>query len=407
MDGREKKIVFLTSTVHGLLHMQMLVFAAVNIVMAEELGISITAIGFIGTLSYFLFGLGALPAGFVIDAFGARRVIALCVGGIAVANLMLALSPDPFWALGGLALAGLSGSMYHPAGLGLISRNVRQTGVAMGIHGTFGNTGLALGPLIAGFITALFGWRWAYLWISIPMAVLALVYLTTRFGDVGEDERHLHPQPEKRFAKGFLPLLLTVISLQFLSGFIYRSSITFMPAHSAEVISGWFSGLDATARGGLLTGIIFLAGAVGQLLAGLLSARMRTETIQLVCAVAVVPLLAGMGLLTGIPMLATGMTYAFVFFAMQPLGNALVAKYSPAGLRGRSYGFSFFLSFGIGSFGSGFAGYIGDNYGFNYIYLWLAAAGCISVALSAVILFLAIRHGRRLEAREDLIAAQG
>jgi len=406
VDAREKKIVYLTSTVHALVHMQMLVFAAVNILMAQELGVSITAIGFVGTLSYFLFGLGALPAGFIIDAVGARRVLAICAAGIVLADLVLFFSPNPVWAMAGLALFGLSGSVYHPAGLGLISRNVRQTGLAMGIHGTFGNVGLALGPMAAGFIAAAFGWRWAYLWIALPMGLMAFIFFTTRFGDVGEDHRHLQPDPPKNFAKGLLLLLLLVIMLQSLSGFIYRSSITFMPAHAAEAVSGWFSGLDPTSRGGLLTGIIFLAGALGQFLAGLLSSRFRSETLQMICAAAVVPLLAGVGVLTGLPMLSVGMLYAFVFFGMQPIGNALVAKYSPAGLRGRSYGVSFFLSFGLGSFGSGFAGFIGENQGFPSLYLWLAAIGCLSIALSAIILVLALRRGHRMAAKEKLLAAQ-
>jgi len=163
MDRREKRIVYLTSSVHGLVHMHMLAFAAVNILMASDLGISITAIGFVGTIGYFLFGLGALPAGFAVDAIGARRVIALCAAGIAVADLIIALAPDAFWSMAGLALLGVSGSVYHPSGLGLISRNVRKTGLAMGIHGVFGNTGLAMGPLVAGFVASMFGWRWAYI----------------------------------------------------------------------------------------------------------------------------------------------------------------------------------------------------------------------------------------------------
>jgi MFS family permease len=406
MDAREKKIVYLASTMHAMVHMQMLVFAAVNIMMARELGASITAIGLVGTVSYFLFGLGALPAGFVIDAIGARRVLAICAACLAAANLLLAFSPGPLWAMAGLGLMGLSGSVYHPSGLGLISRNVRQTGLAMGLHGTFGNIGLAMGPLIAGFVASSLGWRWAYLWVAAPMALLAFVFFTTRFRDVGEDSRHLQPNPPRRFAKGMLILLLVVIVLQSLSGFIYRSSITFMPAHAGQAVGGWFDSLDPTSRGGLLTGVIFLAGALGQYLAGLCSARMRTETLQLILAALVVPLLVGVGAFTGLPMLGTGMAYAFFFFSMQPLGNALVAKYSPEGLRGRSYGLSFFLSFGIGAFGSGFAGFVGETQGFASVYLWLALISVFSVALAAVILAMALRRGRRMDAREKLLAAQ-
>lgn len=406
MDKRERKIVLLTSTVHGMVHMQMLAFAAVNLLMAKELGVSVTVIGLVGTVSYFLFGLGALPAGFVIDAIGARRVVALCTAGLAAANVLIAVSPDPLWAILGLALMGISGSVYHPAGLGLISRNVRNTGVAMGLHGTFGNIGLALGPLSAGFVASMFGWRWAYLWLAAPMAFMALTYMNTRFGDVREEEIKNKTVPSKQFTKGFLSALLLVIVLQSTSGFIYRASITFMPAHSAAAIGDWLSGLDPTARGGLLTGVIFLAGAVGQLLAGWLSTRMRTEALQLILACLVAPLLAAFGLLSGFPMMATGMAFAFIFFGLQPLGNTLVAKYSPEGLRGRSYGLSFFLSFGIGAFGSGFAGYIGESQGFAVTYLWLAALGLVSILLAATILLIALKRGGHLSVEEKIKTGQ-
>jgi MFS family permease len=406
MDAREKKIVYLISLMHGLVHMQMLIFAAVNILMARDLGTSLTAIGFVGTVCYFLFGLGALPAGFVIDVVGARRVLAICAVGLAISSIVLALSPDPFWAIAGLGLMGFCGSVYHPSGLGLISRNVRQIGLAMGIHGTVGNFFEAMGPLVAGFVAASFGWRWAYLWVAAPMVVMAFVFFTTRFRDVGEDSRHLQPDPPKRFAKGFLMLMLTVVVLQSLSGFIYRSSITFMPAHAAQAVGGWFNNLDPIARGGLLTGIIFFAGAAGQLLFGVISARVRTEMLQMILTVAMAPLLVCVGMLTGLPMLGAAMAYAFFFFGLQPLGNSLVAKYSPEGLRGRSYGLSFFLSFGIGAFGSGFAGFIGETQGFPSIYLWLALIAVGSVILAGIILIMALRRGKRMDAREKLLAAQ-
>ena len=395
MDGREKKIVFLTSTVHGLVHMQMLVFAAVNIMMAQELGASITAIGFVGTLSYFLFGLGALPAGFVIDAIGARRVIAVCLMGMAAADLMLVFAPSPIWAMSGLALLGLSGSVYHPAGLGLISRNVSKHGLAMGFHGVFGNVGLAMGPLVAGFAAAFLGWRWAYVIVFVPVVMLAAVFFKIRFGDVGEENRHLQPQPSKVFAAGMMAMLMLVILLQSLAGFIYRASLTFLPAHAAQAASEWFSGLDPASRGGLLTGIILLAGAVGQFVAGFLTQRFRTETLLFICALLVAPTLLGLGLMSGMPMLAVGMMFAFVFFAMQPLWNSLVAKYSPPGLRGRSYGLSFFLSFGLGAFGSGFAGWIGETQGFSTVYLWLAGIELFTIAAGVVLVVKAIKNGRR------------
>lgn len=395
MDAKEKKIVFLTSTVHALVHMQMLIFAAINIEMANDLGASITAIGFVGTIGFFLFGFGALPAGFIIDKIGARKVLAISLCGIAVADAILAFAPGGMWAMIGLALLGLSGSMYHPAGLGLISRNVRQTGHALGIHGTIGNFGVASGPLVAGFVASMFGWRWAYLWPLIPTAALAVTYIFIRFGDVGEDHKHLNPEPNKKFSAGMLRVMLLVIVLQAISGFMYRASNTFMPAFTGQALSEFFSNLDATARGGLFTGIILIAGSVGQYLSGWLTKKHSTEKLQLLATILVAPLLLAMSLLSGLPMLGSAMAFAFVFYGLQPLGNSLVAKYSPPGLRGRSYGLSFFLSFGLGAFGSGFAGYVGEYQGFSQIYMWLAAIGVISILIAIIVFQFAVKREQK------------
>lgn len=386
MDSREKKIVYLTSTVHALVHMQMLTFAAVNVGMAADLGTSIEGIGFIGVVGYFLFGFGALPAGFVIDRIGARRVIALCTLGMAVADVMLYFAPSAPVAIAGLALLGLSASLYHPAGLGLISRNVKQTGHAMALHGMIGNIGVAGGPLVAGLIAGSFGWRWAY---ALPLAISALmafVYFTTRFGDVGEDARHNDPNPGRRFAPGMLRILLLVIVLQMLSGFIYRASNTFMPAYTGGALSEFFSSLDPTARGGLITGIILIAGSIGQYVSGRLTKRHQTERLQVVAAVLVAPLLLGVGMLGGWALLITAMAFSFIFYGLQPLGNTLVAKYSPPALRGRSYGLSFFLNFGLGAFGSGFAGSVAHRQGYNVIYIWLAGVAALSILFAWLVL---------------------
>lgn len=385
MTFHEKKIVYPTSLIHGLVHVQMLIFAVVNIEMAADLGTSVTGIGFIGTISYFLFGLGALPAGFIIDKIGARKVIVICVSGMAVGDALIAFGNSEMFVMAGLALLGLAGSLYHPAGLGLISRNVEQPGHALGIHGTFSNVAVAFGTLLTGFVASQFGWKAAYIWPIVPMIIFSVTYYFIRFGDVGEDNKHLNPNPSQKFEGNMFKIMILVILIQAISGFVYRASNTFLPAFTGKALADMVSGLDVLARGGLMASVILIFGALGQYLSGRLTRRFEMEKLQLLFALSVVPMLVLMATTSGPVLLISGMAFAFTFYGLQPLGNALVAKYSPPGMRGRSYGLSFFLNFGVGAFGSWFAGYVGDYYGFQNVYLSLAFVSVFSVAIAFLV----------------------
>ncbi len=108
---------------------------------------------------YLAAGLGALPAGWLADRFGSRRVVAIflvgaaaCLGFTAMARNLVSLSVAIFF-------LGAFCSLYHPAGLAAISRECRPIGRAMGIHGMGGNLGLAMGPLLVAGLTSVIGWR--------------------------------------------------------------------------------------------------------------------------------------------------------------------------------------------------------------------------------------------------------
>ena len=51
-----------------------------------------------------------------------------------------------------LAGMGLFSGIYHPIGLGMISKGVNRMSMALGYNGMFGNLGLATAPLMTGII---------------------------------------------------------------------------------------------------------------------------------------------------------------------------------------------------------------------------------------------------------------
>ena len=78
----------------------------------------------------------------------------------------------------------------------------------------------------------------------------------------------------------------------------------------------------------------------------------------------------------------------FVHFMYQPIGNAMIAEYTSSSSRGIGYGFSFFLSFGVGSLASGVGGVVAIHYGVAAVFVFVAvvmgAAALVSLYLHRI-----------------------
>jgi len=119
-----------------------------------------------------------------------------------------------------------------------------------------------------------------------------------------------------------------------------------------------------TAVGGALTTAALLVGLAGMYVAGRLAdGGMRPARVFLLGAVLQVPFFLAIAWLNGTALLPLAMAVAFFHFTTQPVGNHMVADFTPPRLRGLGYGLYFFLAFGAGSTGAGLGGWISENYG--------------------------------------------
>ena len=104
-------------------------------------------------------GLGAFLAGWLVDRFGTRRMLAIfllgCSGMSLLAGFVLSL-PTLFVVM---CFMGIFACIYHPAGLALLSRetDIHNRGRALGIHGVFGSAGIGAAPFIAWFVLNICG----------------------------------------------------------------------------------------------------------------------------------------------------------------------------------------------------------------------------------------------------------
>ena len=79
---------------------------------------------------------------------------------------------------------------------------------------------------------------------------------------------------------------------------------------------------------------------------------------------------------------------AFFHFLTQPVGNQMVAEFTPPRLRGLGYGIYFFMTFGAGSAGAMLSGWVSDKVGLAKMFPALAAVlvpGIIAMLFLALI----------------------
>jgi MFS transporter, FSR family, fosmidomycin resistance protein len=158
---RDVKIMGLVGVAHGASHFYQLALPPLFPLLKVQFGVSFVELGLLATLLYATSGFAQAAAGFVVDRFGARRVM---LSGLILLSLsiMAGAFVTQYWMFYVIAvLAGLGNSVFHPADLSILTRKVSQSrlGRAYGTHTFFGNVGWAAAPVLVGGIAVAADWR--------------------------------------------------------------------------------------------------------------------------------------------------------------------------------------------------------------------------------------------------------
>ena len=231
-----------TTATHTLVHMLELTYGVVLISIRPEFGADEVVLGALANVLGFTFGLTALPAGFLVDRIGERRLLIICSLGMALAALGTGLAPNIVVLGVMLGLLGMMMGIFHPAATTFIARIAPRRGFGFGLLGVGGSLGLALGPICAGAAAAAMGWRAAYLVLAVPALILAVLFLTTRpDAETVATETATPPDPPAvnfwRAVKPVAPLITLILLAQILAGLIYRGVVTYLPTHLSSMVS--------------------------------------------------------------------------------------------------------------------------------------------------------------------------
>lgn len=370
---RERVILALTVAAHAVTHVAEQAFPAVALlVMADFFGTA-EAYGAIGDANFFaalLFGSAALPSGRLVDRLGSRRVLLIMLGGTGLSLFGMALASEYRVFTAALAALGFFSGLYHPAGTTMISIGIRRHGRAMGAHGMGGTLGLAVTPALAAGLAGIWNWRVACSVLGLLPLLLALVVVIGKI-DVGRKASPADdPGPADR--RYLLRPLAFICLMGVFNGMTYRGLMTFLPAYfTTRVHLDWLP-VGPYVIGGAMTTTILLLGIGGQLLGGTLADRLPREKLYTGIFLLGAPVLLSLRFLSDLPLILMAAFFAFLYFANQPVGNALVPRYAAPGIRGSIYGLFFFTGFGAGSIMSPVAGWVGERFALENIFLLLS-----------------------------------
>ena len=136
----------------------------------RDLQISSTQAQWVQEAYTLVFAALLLLFGRLADQHGRRRLFIAGVALFVAASAVAAFAPSGGWLIGSRFLQGVGGAMVLPTSLSLINAGFRgrERGIAFAIWGsTIGGTA-ALGPLLGGWLTSAFSWRWAFA-VNIPI----------------------------------------------------------------------------------------------------------------------------------------------------------------------------------------------------------------------------------------------
>ncbi|MFQ5478419.1 MAG: MFS transporter [Candidatus Binatia bacterium] len=374
----EKHTLQLTAVGHFGAHFAMLVFPTVAVFIASQEGLALETVLGWSFAGYLLFGLGALPIGVLADHLRAVWVVRTGVVGTGVALMAVSLAePGPGLAVA-LALVGVFASLYHPAGLGLISRTVAARGRALGINGIFGNVGIAGAPLAAELACGAWGWRGAYLALGALMLAFGLMVAFRRIdepepGELSGDDGH-HESGERMKLFAILMVAMT------LGGLSYRANTVAQPAYFAERVDYFGHGVA--------TSMVYALGILGQYVGGRLADRHDLRVLYLCFHGLSLPFVLAMALLSGLPLIGSAALFVFFSIGMQPIENSLVARFTPDRWRCTGYGLKFSVVFGVGALSVGGVRLLLQSYGLAAVFL---AVGGVVGLLVCIASWLAFR----------------
>lgn len=385
MRGNRMGFLFLNIG-HAYTHLFMLLYPTAVLTMGDDFPGSYGALLGLSVFGFIAFGAGALPAGWLGDRWSRRGMMILFFFGIGASSIATSFATTPVAVAIGLTAVGLFAAIYHPVGIALVSANAERMGRDLGVNGVWGNAGVALAAITAGFLSDTLGWRAAF-WIPGVIAIATGIYYAL-FVD------HETTVKSGQGASSTVPgrndqvRVFVILAIATVAGSTIFNSTTIAMPKMFELRLGAIVD-SATDIGAWLT-LVFLVAAFSQVLVGHLIDRFPLKSVFLLVGALHIPMMVLGATASGGWLLAGAVVMMAVVFGFIPISDTIVARYVGAEWRSRAYAVKYVLSFGVSASVVPLVGWVHDSTGgFQTLYVILTL---LAVAMFGV---AALMPGRR------------
>jgi MFS family permease len=369
---------------HGFSHMFTVLYATAVLYLPKVFDLPYGELLGLSSLGLVLFGVGALPAGWLGDRWSQIGMMAIFFIGIGFGAIVVGLATGPERLFIGLTLIGLFASIYHPVGIAWVVAWANKQGIALGINSVFGNAGIAIAPVFVGLMIDYVTWRAAFIIpgvLSIFVgAGLLLVWRAGWIRDVTKDRTPTDVPDSSAFVRVFIVLTITMTC----TGIVYIGVTNTMPK---LLEMGLSASLAASyTEIGVFVGIISGLASLSSIFGGWMADRYSARSIYIIFWALQIPILFSIGSLTDLSLLVVTLLAMIFMLAFSAAENMLVAQYTPFRWRAVAYGAKYVLALGVGGLTVHLAGWLFDRNGnFGVLFALFGGAAILAAAAAFVL----------------------
>ena len=343
-------------------------------VLTEEFSLSHAQSGLLETAYLIGYIISKVPAGELSRRFGAKKVLAGSMVGYG-ASTLLTSSAQGFSHIFMLRfLVGLFQGVHLPVANALLSdRFGSRQGKAIGFNESGANVGNTLAFPVAVSLLSVWGWRAAFIALSLPAFLLAAATLALMRGEEKESDA---PEASNGDLWEYSRILIPLVLSHATYNLVLRTTFTFMPSFLVE-----YRGMAITAAG-YLAMVLPFAGIFSKMGSGFILERLGAKTsISGATALSAV-FMAGLVRTPGGPWVGLNLlTLGLVLYSFSPIIYSSTTSSLPSRLKPVGLGVVTMFGNLVGALSTSAVGALIDSSGYGFAFTVVAAVTLASSAL--------------------------
>ncbi len=385
-SGRD--VALYSNFAHILTHMVTVLYATAVLHLPTEFGMSYGEMLGFASLGLILYGVAALPAGWLGDRWSQVGMIVVFFVGVGLATIAVGMAQTSTQLYLGLSLIGLFAAIYHPVGLAMVVEGREKTGVPLAVNGIFGNMGVASAALLTGILLDFSGWRSAFYMPGLFSIGIGLLYWHFSYFTLNKHPLNSTAAKQQKSNSTVLPkallkrIFIIILWVSAFGGLIFQSTTFALPKIFEERISDI---AGTTTLIGFYTFLVFAIAAFAQLVVGYFLDHYPLRRIFSWITFLQCILFVAMTELSGIPALLGAIAFMLLVFGEIPITDVLIGRVVKNEWRSRAYALTYLINFSVSAAAIHLVANIHSHLGFDRLFILLAV---FALLMFTAVLFL-------------------